>query len=161
MDKIKDKTELAVILRGEKERGKTVVLTNGCFDLLHHGHVELLESARSLGDILVVAVNTDESVRACKSPSRPITPLSERMEILEALEAVDYVVSFDEETPESLIGLLDPDVLVKGADWSEDRIVGADHVKGRGGRVHTIPLAKNVSTSAMIEKVLQGAAGRK
>jgi len=132
---------------------KTVVFTNGVFDLLHPGHVRYLAEARRLGDALIVGVNSDRSVRAIKGPGRPITPEAERAEILAALASVDGVVVFDEDTPHAVIGRLQPDVLVKGADWGADRIVGRDIVEGRGGRVVRIPLAPGYSTTAILARI--------
>ena len=137
-----------------KRQGKTVVFTNGCFDLLHPGHVRLLEQARSLGDFLIVGVNTDASVSRSKGPGRPITPERDRAEVLTALAAVDAVVLFDEDTPRELIAELLPDVLVKGADWSHF-IAGREEVEAAGGRVLTISLEPGYSTTAIIEKLAQ------
>jgi rfaE bifunctional protein nucleotidyltransferase chain/domain len=133
--------------------GKTIVFTNGVFDLLHVGHLRYLQQARSLGDGLIVGVNSDRSVRAIKGPGRPVTPQDERREILEALACVDGVVVFDEETPYELITSLQPDVLVKGADWAADAIVGRDVVEARGGRVVRIPIEGGHSTSALLERI--------
>jgi D-beta-D-heptose 7-phosphate kinase/D-beta-D-heptose 1-phosphate adenosyltransferase len=131
------------------------VFTNGCFDLLHVGHIRYLREARRLGDLLVVGINTDGSVRRLKGPSRPVQPEQDRAEILAGLACVDYVVSFDQDTPLGLIEGLKPDVLVKGADWPIDRIVGREVVEGSGGRVVTIPYVPGVSTSALIERILR------
>jgi D-glycero-beta-D-manno-heptose 1-phosphate adenylyltransferase len=133
--------------------GRTIVFTNGVFDLLHPGHVRYLADARREGDALVVAINSDRSVRAIKGPSRPLTPERERAEVLAALGCVDAVVIFDEEDPREIIGRLQPDVLVKGADWAADAIVGRDTVEARGGKVVRIPLATGYSTSAIIERI--------
>jgi D-beta-D-heptose 7-phosphate kinase/D-beta-D-heptose 1-phosphate adenosyltransferase len=133
--------------------GKRIVFTNGVFDLLHPGHVRYLAGARRLGDALFVGLNGDRSVRANKGPDRPITPELERAEILSALSCVDAVVLFDEPTPHGLIAALGPDVLVKGADWAEDAIVGRDIVEGRGGRVVRVPIESGYSTSAMVAKI--------
>ena len=133
--------------------GQTIVFTNGVFDLLHVGHVRYLQQARALGSALLVGLNSDRSVRANKGPGRPITPADERAEILSALDCVDAVVVFDEETPHELIDALQPDVLVKGADWAEDDIVGRDVVEARGGRVVRVPLEAGRSTSALIGKI--------
>jgi D-glycero-beta-D-manno-heptose 1-phosphate adenylyltransferase len=130
-----------------------VVFTNGVFDLLHPGHVRYLRRARALGDALVVGVNTDRSVRAIKGETRPVTPESERAEILAALACVDVVVLFDEETPYELIRRIQPDVLVKGADWSEASMIGRDIVEARGGRVIRIPFETGYSTTSIIEKI--------
>jgi D-beta-D-heptose 7-phosphate kinase/D-beta-D-heptose 1-phosphate adenosyltransferase len=133
--------------------GKRLVFTNGVFDLLHPGHVRYLQAARAEGDALIVGLNSDRSVRAYKGPTRPITPEHERAEILAALACVDAVVIFDEETPDRIIRLVQPDVLVKGADWAADAIVGRETVEGRGGRVVRIPVEQGWSTSAIIEKI--------
>jgi len=136
--------------------GERVVFTNGVFDLLHRGHVEYLEEARALGDRLVVGVNSDASVRRVKGPQRPIVPESERAELLAALACVDLVELFDEDTPERVIREVDPQVLVKGADWAPDAIVGRELVEGRGGRVVTMRVREGLSTSGLIERVLAG-----
>jgi D-beta-D-heptose 7-phosphate kinase/D-beta-D-heptose 1-phosphate adenosyltransferase len=133
--------------------GKTVVFTNGVFDLLHPGHVRYLQHARTLGDALIVGVNSDRSVRAIKGPERPITPEQERAEILSALACVDAAVIFDEDTPHDLIAALQPDVLVKGADWAADAIVGRDVVEARGGRVVRIAVELGFSTTRIIDNV--------
>jgi D-glycero-beta-D-manno-heptose 1-phosphate adenylyltransferase len=136
-----------------KREGKTVVFTNGCYDLLHPGHIRLLEQARSAGDVLIVGLNTDASVRRAKGPTRPLTPEDQRAETLLALEAVDAVVLFEEDTPRSLIAELLPDVLVKGADWAHF-IAGREEVEAAGGRVLTVDLESGYSTTAIIEKIL-------
>ena len=133
--------------------GKSVVFTNGVFDLLHVGHLRYLQQARALGDALVVGLNSDRSVRANKGAGRPITPETERAEILSALACVDGVVVFDEDTPHEIIVALQPDVLVKGADWAADAIVGRDVVEARGGRVVRVPIEAGHSTSALVEKI--------
>jgi D-glycero-beta-D-manno-heptose 1-phosphate adenylyltransferase len=133
--------------------GKQIVFTNGVFDLLHPGHVRYLQQARSLGDALVVGVNSDRSVRANKGPHRPITPEDERVEIVAALRTVDEVVLFDEETPQAIIDALRPDVLVKGADWAENAIVGREVVEARGGRVIRIPIEAGHSTTAIVQRI--------
>ena len=136
--------------RGIQDRGGTVVFTNGVFDLLHIGHARYLQAARALGDALIVAINSDRSVRAIKGPDRPLTPQAERGELLLSLACVDAAVIFDEETPHAIITAIQPDVLVKGADWSPDAIVGRDVVEARGGRVVRIPLVDGRSTSGLI-----------
>ena len=133
--------------------GKAVVFTNGCFDLIHIGHVRLLQKARKKGDCLVVAVNSDGSVRQIKGPHRPVMPEGQRAEIVAALACVDWVTIFDEADPLVLIKLLQPDVLVKGADWPEEKIVGASEVKEGGGKVVRIPLEPGISTSALIKRI--------
>jgi rfaE bifunctional protein nucleotidyltransferase chain/domain len=132
---------------------KTIVFTNGVFDLLHVGHLRYLQQARAFGDALIVGVNSDGSARANKGLSRPITPQGERAEILAALTCVDGVVIFDEDTPHALIASLQPDVLVKGADWPTDAIVGRDIVEARGGRVVRVPIEGGHSTSALLERI--------
>jgi D-beta-D-heptose 7-phosphate kinase/D-beta-D-heptose 1-phosphate adenosyltransferase len=139
-----------------RSAGKRVVFTNGVFDLLHPGHVRYLQAARDEGDVLVVGLNSDRSVRAYKGPSRPITPEHERAEILAALACVDAVVIFDEETPAAIIQAVQPDVLVKGADWAADAIVGRDTVEARGGRVIRVPVEQGWSTSAIIKRIKSG-----
>jgi D-glycero-beta-D-manno-heptose 1-phosphate adenylyltransferase len=129
------------------------VFTNGVFDLLHPGHVRYLQEARALGSALIVAVNTDRSVRAIKGPGRPINPEDERAEVLLALGCVDAVTIFDEETPHAIVSRIQPDVLVKGADWGPNEIVGRDVVEGRGGRVVRLRLAPGFSSSQLIERV--------
>jgi rfaE bifunctional protein nucleotidyltransferase chain/domain len=139
---------------GLRHAGKTLVFTNGVFDLLHPGHVRYLERARRLGDALIVAVNSDRSARAlAKGPGRPINSEADRAEVVAALACVDATVIFDESTPHEVVEALRPDVLVKGADWAEGAIVGADLVEARGGRVVRIPLAEGYSTSAIIKKL--------
>ena len=135
--------------------GKKIVFTNGVFDLLHPGHLRYLTQARGLGDLLIVGVNSDRSVRAIKGERRPITPELERVEILEALRCVDAVVVFDEDTPHAIIAALQPDVLVKGADWAEDAIVGRDVVEARGGRVVRIPVETGYSTTGLVQRIRQ------
>ena len=147
-------TEAAASLAATlRTQGRRVVFTNGVFDLLHPGHIRYLRDARALGDVLIVAVNSDRSVRANKGPGRPIAPEQERAEVLAALAAVDAVVIFDEETPHEIISRIHPDVLVKGADWGPGNIVGRDIVEARGGRVVRLELAPGFSTTALIEKV--------
>ena len=145
--------EAAAFADDLRRAGKTVVFTNGVFDLLHPGHVRYLQHARSLGDALIVGVNSDRSVRANKGPARPITPEAERAEILAALACVDAVAIFDAETPADIIKRIQPDVLVKGADWAADAIVGRDTVEARGGKVVRVQIEQGWSTSAIIEKV--------
>jgi len=144
--------EAAAFVETQRRLGRRIVFTNGVFDLLHPGHVRYLQAARAEGDALIVAVNSDRSVRANKGPSRPIMPERERAEVLMALACVDAVVVFDEETPARIIEHLQPDVLVKGADWAADAIVGRDTVEARGGRVVRVPVEQGWSTSAIIER---------
>lgn len=143
----------ASLSRELRDAGLTVVFTNGVFDLLHPGHIRYLASARALGDALIVGVNTDGSVRRNKGAGRPITPGHERAELLASLACVDAVVLFDEDTPAEIVRALEPGVLVKGADWAADRIVGRDTVEARGGRVVRIPVEQGHSTTAIVEKI--------
>lgn len=145
--------DAAAFAEAARREGRRVVFTNGVFDLLHPGHVRYLQAARDAGDLLIVAVNSDRSVRANKGPERPITPEGERAELLAALGCVEAVVIFDEETPAEIIRAIQPDVLVKGADWAADAIVGRDTVEARGGKVVRIPVQAGWSTSSIVEKV--------
>ena len=140
----------------EKRNGRLLVFTNGCFDLLHPGHIRALELARELGDVLIVGLNSDASVRQLKGPGRPVIPELERAEILAALESVDTVVIFDELTPREVISRLLPDVLVKGGDWPGDQIVGREEVEAAGGRVVSVPVVPGYSTSAILKKIREG-----
>ncbi|MCC7175276.1 MAG: adenylyltransferase/cytidyltransferase family protein [Bryobacterales bacterium] len=146
--------ELVAARAAWKRAGKTVVFTNGCYDILHPGHIRLLESARSLGDILILALNTDASVRRLKGPSRPLVPEAERAEMARALEAVDAVTLFDEDTPRELIAEVLPDVLIKGADWSHF-IAGREEVEAAGGKVLALPLEPGYSTTGIVEELLR------
>jgi len=139
-----------------RSAGRAIVFTNGVFDLLHPGHVRCLKHARSLSGALIVGVNSDRSVRANKGPSRPITPELERAEIVGALACVDGVVIFDDETPHTIISVIQPDILVKGDDWAEDAIVGRDIVEARGGRVVRVPIHKGFSTTTIVQKIRSG-----
>jgi len=152
--KIFEREELKEKVRALKKAGKKIVLTNGCFDFLHIGHVRYLKAARAEGDVLVLGVNSDRSVRKIKGPRRPVVPENERAEVLASLACVDFVTLFDEADPLVTIRLLMPDVLVKGADWEEDAIVGRDVVEANGGRVVRIPLTQGASTTRIIEKIL-------
>ena len=146
--------EELIALIGRRTRGsRRVVFTNGCFDLLHPGHIRTLEEARALGDVLVVGVNTDAGVRKAKGDSRPVVAENERAELLAALEAVDFVVLFAEPTPRELIRRLLPDVLVKGADWGATEIVGREEVERAGGRVVSVSLEPGYSTTGILEKI--------
>ena len=136
-------------------KNKKVVFTNGCFDLLHVGHVRYLQEARALGDLLIVGLNSDSSVSKLKGPDRPVQNQDDRKEILSALSCVDYVVIFDEETPIKLIENVKPDILVKGGDWAVDKIVGSQFVLGNGGQVKSLPFHQGRSTSSIIQKVLK------
>jgi D-beta-D-heptose 7-phosphate kinase/D-beta-D-heptose 1-phosphate adenosyltransferase len=153
-DKLKTREDLLKILPIRRAQGRRIVFTNGCFDLLHVGHVRYLQAAHDMGDILIVGLNTDASVQMLnKGNSRPITPQGQRAELLAALACVDYVVLFDEPDPGQLIADLKPDILVKGGDWKPEQIVGRESVEARGGLVRTIPLVPDVSTTAIIEKI--------
>ena len=140
-----------------KRAGKRVVFTNGCFDLLHPGHIRILEGARALGDVLIVGVNADASVRELKGAGRPVIPEQERAEILAAMECVDAVVIFNEPTPREVIARLLPDVLVKGGDWGSDKIVGREEVEAAGGRVVSIPVVSGYSTTEILRKIRESA----
>ena len=153
MRKVLSLAEAVAFVEHLRHAGQEVVFTNGVFDLLHPGHVRYLQAARREGDALVVAVNSDRSVRAIKGPTRPLNPENERAEVLGGLACVDAVVVFDEDDPEQIISRLQPDVLVKGADWAADAIVGRETVEARGGRVVRIALADGHSTSAIIQKI--------
>jgi D-beta-D-heptose 7-phosphate kinase/D-beta-D-heptose 1-phosphate adenosyltransferase len=145
--------QAAGFARVRRREGRTVVFTNGVFDLLHPGHVRYLQQARRLGDALIVGLNADESVRRNKGPARPINPEGERAEVLAALDCVDAVVIFAEETPAAIIVAVQPDVLVKGADWPADQIVGRDTVEARGGRVVLMDVEQGHSTTAILDRV--------
>ena len=145
--------EAAQFVAGVRERGGKVVFTNGVFDILHPGHVRYLQEARTLGDALIVGINSDRSARANKGPERPITPEAERAEVLSALDCVDAVAIFDEDTPAEIIRRIQPDVLVKGADWGPDNIVGRDTVEARGGTVVRMELSPGYSTTELIRKI--------
>lgn len=151
--RVSSSDEAAALAAAVQARGGRVVFTNGVFDLLHPGHVRYLESARSLGDALVVAINSDRSVRANKGPERPVVPELERAEVLLALGCVDAVVIFDEETPHAIVSSVQPDVLVKGADWGADNIVGRDVVEARGGRVVRVEISPGFSTTELVRRV--------
>ncbi len=153
-NKIVEREVLKETVQSLKKGGKKIVFTNGCFELLHVGHVQYLQAARAEGDILVVGVNSDHSVRRIKGPRRPVVPENERAEVLASLACVDFISLFDEPDPLAMISSVLPDVLVKGADWAEDAIVGKDIVEAHGGRVVRIPLTQGASTTSIIEKIL-------
>ena len=142
-------------IRRLKQDGKRVVFTNGCFDILHYGHTKYLQDAKSKGDYLVVAVNSDSSIKKIKAKNRPVVAQADRLRIIAALGCVDFVVLFNQDNPLKLIKALKPDILIKGSDWSRKRIVGADFVESYGGKVETINLVKGRSTSAIIEKIVR------
>lgn len=152
-EKIVARETLASLLEEHRRQGRRIVFTNGCFDILHAGHVRYLAQARRLGDVLVVALNTDRSVVAIKGPDRPVVGQEERAFVVAGLESVDYVTFFDDETPLSLIEALQPDILVKGGDWKADSVVGGDVVRSRGGDVVVLPYLEGASTTNIIEKI--------
>lgn len=151
--KFKTVDELSAISAQARKAGRVVVFTNGCFDLVHRGHIHMLRQAKALGEILIVGINSDVSVKSIKGPERPITPEVDRIELIAALEMVDYVVAYDEPDPYRVIAAIQPNVLVKGGDWSADKIVGADVVKQNGGRVAVIPYLTGFSTTQIIERI--------
>lgn len=153
--KIKTQQEIREVADLQRRLGKTIVFTNGCFDILHAGHTAYLAEAAGLGDVLVLGLNSDLSVRGIKGVTRPVTPEDQRAAVLAALACIDYIVLFDRPDPEELIHIVRPDILVKGADWGEEEIIGGNFVKKMGGRVARIPLKKGISTSLIIEKILK------
>ena len=159
--KILSQAALAQRVRQWRRAGQRLVLTNGCFDLLHAGHVQSLEEARGLGDALIVALNTDRSIRRLKGPGRPLVPQAQRARVIAALACVDAVVLFDEPTPLRVIERLQPDVLAKGGDWAANAIVGADVVRAHGGRVARLRYARGLSTSDIIRRAVQRYGGRR
>ncbi len=151
--KVFSREKLKKELDRHRTRGEKIVFTNGCFDILHVGHTRYLREAKKLGDVLVLALNSDSSVRAIKGGKRPLIPEDERADVVSSLESVDYVTIFNEHTPLELIEYLKPDIIVKGGDWSEEDVVGREFVKGRGGRIVIIPEIKGASTTNIIEKM--------
>ncbi len=154
MNKIVHQSEIAAIAAEKRAENKQIVFTNGCFDILHAGHVNYLAAAAAQGDILVLGLNSDQSVRRIKGEKRPVISQGHRAQVVAALACVDYVVIFDEPDPETLIKMVKPHVLAKGADWAEDEIIGGDFVKQNGGRVARIILEPDISTSLIIEKIV-------
>jgi rfaE bifunctional protein nucleotidyltransferase chain/domain len=154
-NKIKTVAELCPLLDILRGTGKRIIFTNGCFDIIHTGHTRYLAQAKSYGDLLVVAVNSDASVRKIKGEKRPLNSQADRMETLAALEAVDFVTVFDEPDPYRVISELKPDILVKGGDWPIEKIIGRDVVEARGGRVINVPYVEGASTTGIIEKILK------
>jgi rfaE bifunctional protein nucleotidyltransferase chain/domain len=152
--KLKSLDEAVVIAAQARRDGKSVVFTNGCFDILHRGHVHILRQAKALGDLLIVALNSDRSVKAIKGPRRPVLSEIDRVELIGAMEMVDCVVLFDEPDPYNLIAAIKPNVLAKGGDWSAEKVIGADVVEQAGGRVELIPYLQGFSSSAIIERIL-------
>jgi rfaE bifunctional protein nucleotidyltransferase chain/domain len=151
--KLKNLEDLKVIAADARSQGKKLVFTNGCFDLLHRGHVHVLREAKACGDLLITGINSDSSVKQIKGPARPVLPESDRCELLGAMEMVDFVILFNEPDPHDLISALRPDVLVKGGDWNVEKIIGADLVEETGGRVVVIPYIKGFSTTEIIERI--------
>ncbi len=153
-NKIIPQNQIAEIAADLRKRGQRIVFTNGCFDLLHVGHVRYLKEARSLGDSLILGLNSDRSVREIKGPHRPLTAEDDRAEVLAALECVSYVVLFNEPDPFRLIEAIKPHILVKGADWPEEKIIGADLVRSYGGQVRRIQLVPSISTTKLIQRIV-------
>jgi rfaE bifunctional protein nucleotidyltransferase chain/domain len=151
--KLKSLEEIKAIVVGTRNNGKRVAFTNGCFDLLHRGHVHVLRAARACADLLIVGINSDQSVKQIKGSARPVLPESDRCELLGAMEMVDYVILFNEPDPYSVISAIRPDVLVKGGDWNTDKIIGADLVEKAGGEVVVVPYIKGFSTTEIIERI--------
>ena len=156
-NKVLDLKALLRLVEERKKKGNTIVFTNGCFDILHMGHTSFLQQARQLGDLLIVGLNSDDSVRRLKGPHRPVVPMRERAAILSSLAGVDYITIFDEDTPMNLIATLKPDILVKGDDYTKEEVVGKEIVESYGGRVELIKLLKGVSTTSIIERIVQTA----
>jgi len=154
--KVRTLDNLKKIRNRLRRQGKTVVFTNGCFDLIHGGHIALFKKAKACGDVLIVALNTDASIRKLKGPSRPIFPLRERFEVLSAVADIDYLTSFTEATPRKIVAAILPDVLVKGGDWGTGEIVGRAEVEAAGGRVVRAPYLKGHSSTNIIRKILNG-----
>ncbi len=154
-EKIVTADEMVAIRERLREQGRTVVFTNGCFDLLHGGHLLTLNEAREAGDALIVALNSDKSVRGLKGETRPIIPQEERCEVMASFACVDYVITFDEPDPCNLLSRILPDVLVKGGDWAHDAVMGRDIVEANGGRVLRVPPREGRSSTNIIEKVLR------
>lgn len=154
--KLKTLEQLVAIRHDLERQGKRVVFTNGCFDLLHRGHVRYLDQAKSLGEVLIVALNSDSSVRTLKGPDRPVMSHEERAELVAALATVDYVLIFEELDPERVIRALEPDVLVKGGDWPADQVIGREIVENRGGKVHTVPYVEGASSSELLRRIREG-----
>jgi rfaE bifunctional protein nucleotidyltransferase chain/domain len=151
--KYKSVDELSAMSAQARKAGRVVVFTNGCFDLVHRGHIHLLRQAKALGDILIVGLNSDVSVKTIKGPDRPIMPEADRIELIAALQMVDYVVVYSEPDPYHIIAAIKPNVLVKGGDWSADKIIGADVVEQNGGRVAVVPYLPEFSTTQIIERI--------
>jgi len=155
MNKILDRNTLKNELDPLRKKGKKIAFTNGCFDILHIGHIRYLREAKKTADILVLAINSDASVKKIKGEKRPLVPQEDRAEIMAALEFIDFVTIFDETTPLELINLLKPDVLIKGGDWAEDKVVGRDEIKKWGGKLTLIPEINGKSTTSIVDKIRQ------
>lgn len=155
MNKVKDLDSLVKLREQLRAAGKKVVFTNGCFDIIHAGHIYLFRTARSMGDVLIAAVNDDDSIQRFKGPSRPIFPLEERLEVLQAIAAIDYLTVFFQDTPLQVIQALQPDVLVKGGDWKPAQVVGRAEVLAAGGRLEIVPYQPGSSSSGIIERILK------
>ena len=151
--KLKSLEEIKAVVIAARNDGKRVAFTNGCFDVLHRGHVHVLREARACADLLIVGINSDQSVKQIKGPARPVLPESDRCELLGAMEMVDFLVLFNEPDPGNLISAIRPDVLVKGGDWNSDKIIGADVVEAAGGRVVVVPYIKGFSTTEIIQRI--------
>jgi rfaE bifunctional protein nucleotidyltransferase chain/domain len=155
VEKVLARKDLPVRVNELRQRGLRIVFTNGCFDILHPGHLSYLQKARSLGDVLIVGINSDRSVKELKGDLRPIFDQDERCELLSGLESVNFITIFDESTPRDLIKVILPDVLVKGGDWSLEQIVGREEVEGSGGRVVSLPYEEGYSSSVIIQRILK------
>ncbi|MCD6221226.1 D-glycero-beta-D-manno-heptose 1-phosphate adenylyltransferase [bacterium] len=153
MEKVKNFTQIAEIVNELKRKGKKIVFTNGCFDILHSGHIKLLKKAKELGDVLILGINKDKSIKKIKGKDRPIMDEKQRIEIISAIEFVDYVVPFGDITPEKLIKRIKPDIIVKGGDYKKNEVIGKDIVEKYGGKVYIFPLVKNISTTKIIKKI--------
>lgn len=151
--KLKSLEEIKAIVLGARNNGKRIAFTNGCFDLLHRGHVHVLRAAKACADLLIVGINSDESVKQIKGPMRPVLAESDRCELLGAMEMVDFVILFNEPDPYQLIAAIRPDVLVKGGDWNSEKIIGAELVEEAGGSVVVVPYIKGFSTTEIIERI--------
>lgn len=151
--KLKSLEQIKAIVLGARSNGKRIAFTNGCFDLLHRGHVHVLREARACADLLIVGINSDESVKQIKGPTRPVLPELDRCELLGAMEMVDFVILFNDPDPYNLIAAIRPDVLVKGGDWNSGKIIGADLVEEAGGSVMVVPYIKGFSTTEIIERI--------
>lgn len=155
MKKVKNFPEIKKIARKLREENKKIVFTNGCFDILHSGHIKLLKKAKGLGDVLIVGLNTDSSVKKIKGKNRPVINEKQRLEVLSAIEFIDYIVPFNQITPKKLIEIIKPDIIVKGGDYKKEEVVGKETVEKYGGIIYIFPLVKNISTTEIIKKIKQ------